>query len=225
MARYTDGGASSRVDILHSAELEPSPDLTYLLWTNITSVALNTDKGVMTKSHSSHSQPYYNIHLNYNPGINKFSMYAVVGNWDADSTQVTQDVESSWHVLAGSFDETDMKIYIDSVEKVSFGNAGTINWSGQEIQIGNWANLGRGLQGDFSHACVYSSVLTTNQQLIIFKGVNPFVVDHDNLQMLVQLDGNGTYDGDYSGNGNYGEAFTAIKSTTNPPVEMIENYL
>jgi len=101
----------------------------------------------------------------------------------------------------------------------------TPNCANLDVLIGNRAGHGTDMVGDMGWATVWDTDITANEMNAIGRGVNPFPIEHANIQLLTPIWGNEDPEPDYSGNGNIGTVTSASRSTSNPPVELIENYL
>jgi len=80
------------------------------------------------------------------------------------------------------------------------------------------------MDGEIAHACYYSALLTIAEAQILSRGVNPFFLRNDILAAYYPLDGNTSPEPEYVGQLN-GTVNGATKGATNPPVELLENYL
>ena len=91
--------------------------------------------------------------------------------------------------------------------------------------IGNRADAARNFHGMLSYFTYWSGELVENDFAIMDKGVNPFAIRNSDIKFLAPLNGNDSSTADYSGNGNIGTITGTTKSSTHPPVELLENYL
>jgi hypothetical protein len=86
----------------------------------------------------------------------------------------------------------------------SFGN----NWDGQLAWLARW---------DID--------LDSTEAAVLARGVCPFILRNDRLTIFVQQWGYASTEMDISGNNNDLVITEAVKGNTNPPVEMLENFL
>jgi len=93
------------------------------------------------------------------------------------------------------------------------------------LTIGNNTNAARTFDGSISHVALWSAGLGATKQSALSRGVNPFIMDHDNLLMFVPLGGVNSPESDYKQNATDFTVTGTTKPADNPPVELLENYL
>lgn len=69
-----------------------------------------------------------------------------------------------WHHIAGTYDGTDIKLYIDGVEVESVAVAGkTIRWGSQPVYVGRWSAANSYLYGKLDELVVSDNVVPVNE--------------------------------------------------------------
>ena len=87
-------------------------------------------------------------------------------------------------------------------------------------------NADRMFGGHLAHLIKWDGTFSTSQISALARGANPFIMQTSNKpSYYLPLTGVHSPEIDHSGNGNTGAITGAIQGTTNPPVEMLENFL
>jgi len=88
------------------------------------------------------------------------------------------------------------------------------------------AGTDRFYEGELAYAVIWDTDLSANEDLILFRGVNPFVVRNSNIIYFVTVEGNDSPEPNYAENGATATLTASpTKFNGNPPVELLENNL
>jgi len=151
------------------------------------------------------------------------------GAWSADGGNIG---DSAWHCGIIAYDRAlttnNPLMWVDGVAQ-TVGEDSTPTTAAR-TGIAAWRsgeNVGSGsdFTGEESYLTIWGVELTDNQALILSRGVNPFAVLNSDILMCCPFNGNDSLEPDYSGGGLVGTVNNATKASTNPPIELIENYL
>ena len=136
----------------------------------------------------------------------------------------------TWIALLFRYDNLDSntpEIYLDGTE-VSYSAQGSGSWtgddSGQNKYMGNASTLNRDYDGQLSNMTIWTNYLTAVEITALSRGVNPFAIRNSNLVGFWSLNGNESPEPEWINQQN-GVLTGTSKGATNPPVELIENYL
>jgi len=147
------------------------------------------------------------------------------GAFSANSTiAYTADV---WQSSCGTMEAGANKniVYLNGGNKATATGQDPVPTTMTTVSIGRVLDLtpANTFDGEIAHCAVWTVILTDAEVLILSHGVNPFIVRHEALALYYPLDGNESPEPEYVAQLN-GTVSGAIKSTTGPPVESLENY-
>jgi len=121
------------------------------------------------------------------------------------------DVRKGWHMVVGTYDGVQMKIYIDSALKYSYPQIGNAVYGVSGTEFGRSAGESWYFNGSISNIQIYNASLSANQvQALYLKGLGGAPSPLQNLVGWWPLNGNSN---DYSGNNNNGVP-TAVTFTS-----------
>jgi len=149
-------------------------------------------------------------------------------NINKTASSTTDYTDGAWHCLAGGGDEVNARLYVDSGDNDITGTAyTTIDVHSGDFVTGSYAAAaGVQMVGEQQAVCVYNEWLSDAHLDALHRGVCGFVMRHDALVHYSPQ-----YDNDIPGpqwvlGGTKGSVVgDQGRSSTNPPVEMVENYL
>jgi len=153
------------------------------------------------------------------------------GQWEIDITfdelhayGYTYDSDSVSNAPLGYIDGVSQTI---TVVATPIGTR-TADSNDNDFYLSDVGNGTRTMNGTLSHFSLWDVILTANQISSLSNGVHPFVIDPDNLVLLIELWGNEDPEPNYGVSGDQTKTcnvsnFAQFKP--NPPVELIENYL
>ncbi len=99
----------------------------------------------------------------------EFFIYDPVHAWKWVKYPVTSAFNGQWRHVAGTYDGSDLRLYIDGVEQVSSPYVGTINNQGYPVYIGSNADeTGRFYQGAIDEVRIYSRALDAGEILQLY---------------------------------------------------------
>ena len=152
--------------------------------------------------------------------------YARAGSANSIATTTTGYSLNTWHGASAVFtSDTARSARIDGF---SVGNdSGTRNPANVDrTRVGSVGHSSDGgfFSGELKDAAIWNVSLTALNIRTLFRGVNPFAVRPQNRVFFAPLDGLESPEPDYDGQRNLTLTGTA-KGSSNPPVELLENYL
>ncbi len=156
-------GTADYIDCGSDSSLSPS-SFTFSVW----SKSDLSDGGWVTKYASE----------NYGFGIYSGSIYLNIktsAGWGGLSVTASSYLTADkWHNIVGTYDETDLKIYVDGDLAGTLAKAGPITYSSQNTRIGNLEGTSAlDFNGSLSNVAIWNSELTQDQILTIYNGGVP----------------------------------------------------
>lgn len=122
-------------------------------------------------------------------GLARFATYT--GGVDiVDGTTDLEDGE--WHHIVGTYDGSDIRIYVDGVEENSTGASGSITSSSTPVRIGAGGDGGieNPFDGEAGHGAIWDGAALTAQEVAsLAAGVSPLRIRRDNLAFYSPLNG------------------------------------
>ena len=122
-------------------------------------------------SSSAHSNPYfsYSIHL-YNGNIPRFYISQGTSQYYAVSNSVLSP--GVWHHVAGVYDGSVMKIYIDGVEKGSNAVSVNLNSFNTPLRLGTNGGFSEFFKGSIDDVKIYDRALSASEIRSVYSGSN-----------------------------------------------------
>lgn len=183
--------------------------------------------GLMFNANGSTSQR--NIIRDNTSTLSFFQDWTGINGFWRGSTTITGN---TWMNGVITYNDTsssnDPAIYVNNnTETVTEINAPTISVVNtvDEILFGENTAGTADYDGDLFCFVAWSIILTSTEIQALSNGVHPFVIRHDSQVYFFPMTGNDSPEGDYSAQVNQLTVSGSTKSTTNPPVELLENYL
>jgi len=137
------------------------------------------------------------------------------GGTDVPIVSTTVPVVGTWYFVAGTYDGTTHRLFINAVQENSQVMTPTSNNLDAGVWVGRYSGAGALWNGDIAHASIYKNVSLTSSQL---KQIMYFPGSITNgLVGYWPLLG-GSPEPDYSGNKNNGTVTGATVSADNPPI-------
>jgi len=175
--------------------------------------------------HDASQQNTYNI-------IGKLSSTPVIFGARRDegaqrSTNGATALGTGWrntiHIIAS---DTDSELFMDGSSDAT--ETANVNYVAgiDQFSVGNLNRLSpiSFYDGDLAHAAVWKVVLSDDNIRSVARGVNPLVVDTDNLVFYSPINGNEAPEPEYINQDDGGVTNSPAK-VAGPPVELVENYL
>jgi parallel beta-helix repeat protein len=137
-------GSDDYADVPNSASLNPS-NITLEAWFNANPGSLARQKPLIQKPFTNHTAPYYQYMLSLadtatSPRSADFYL-AVNGVWRYVEIKNLSYNYGQWHYLAGTYDGSNMTMYLDGVAVGTAPVAGTITSYDTIIEIGAYPNM------------------------------------------------------------------------------------
>lgn len=149
----------------------------------------------------------------------------ITGEFVAETT--TGYSSNTWHhAAAREVSTTSRNVLIDG------GSEATDTNTSNPLNVDRTSIARRGdstptnyLDGHLSWHVVWDVGLSDNEMGALARGVNPFAIRDGSMVALWPIEGNDSPEIDYKGTLDLNVNGTPLKSTTNPPVELLENYI
>jgi concanavalin A-like lectin/glucanase superfamily protein len=98
----------------------------------------------------------------------EFFVYDPVAKWCSATYAVNSSFNDQWHHVAGTYDGSDVKLYIDGILKDTYSQVGTINNQTDHVNIGsNSEEAGRFYDGAIDEVRIYNRVLDPSEILLL----------------------------------------------------------
>ena len=112
------------------------------------------------------------------------------------STQIAQGTTTlsvgQWHHLAGSYDGSNLRVYLDGVLEDTTANSGNMSSTIASVRIGAGSG-GSGTEepfdGDIGHCAIWDVGLSTNEIQSLSAGISPLKIRRNNLLEYWPLNG------------------------------------
>lgn len=150
-------------------------------------------------------------------GNNKLEFFVYRnGVWTAATADLPSNWLNNWHHVAGTYDGTDLKLFVDGKIVATRAFTGNISANSHPLTIGKDAQLGRTSNMMFDKVRVYNKGLTLeelndntrtpNQNTVLWMDFNPANAKSEPLESIEYLGYGGDYgdspnDGNFSANG------------------------
>jgi len=162
-------GVNDFVQIANHSSLNPTNQITVEAWYKPVAFNGTGSDPIVDKGYISHSPPYYQYQLSVvgslhpsSPSTFCFSV-AVGGNYTRIST--TQDfyVTGRWYHLAGVYDGSFLKLYVNGNLESSTPASGTITDYGKPVRIGTFNNYTGYLPGQIDEVRIWNTARTQDE--------------------------------------------------------------
>ncbi|MCX9028189.1 MAG: LamG domain-containing protein, partial [Candidatus Methanoperedens sp.] len=139
-------GSNDYITILNSASLNPSY-ITVETWFNAVPGSLSYQKSLVQKPYTSHANPYYQYMLSLidrTTSPKEATFYITLNGvlHEVGATNLNYGY-GQWHYLAGTYDGSNIALYLDGVPVATKAVSGTMNSYNTVIQFGSYPNLGK----------------------------------------------------------------------------------
>lgn len=214
MARDFVGSSNDYVEVGDIASLDLTGDTVALsIWVMMFG---NGDEGkVLAKWADSGSRFSYLLSID-NDQIPLFAVYTG-GTTIAKGTTDIDD--GNWHHIAGTYDGSDARIYVDGVEENSTSDTGNMVSNTAPVRIGAGSG-GSGIEnpftGDLGHAVIWDDSLSTDEIKSLSEGISPPKIrEGNNLLFYAPLNGQ---DPEYDVIGGLDLTVNGSTKTEEPPI-------
>lgn len=186
MARDFDSASNEYVDFGDPSYLDITGDITLSIW--VKTNAPTAERKLFAKWADAGSQFSYLLSILSN-GTAQFATFTggtdiVAGTTDLD--------DGEWHHIVGTYDGSNIRIYIDGVEENSAVASGSINTTTAPVRIGAGSG-GLGTESPFDgeggHGAIWNVTLTNQEIASLAVGISPLSIRRDNLIFYSPLNG------------------------------------
>ena len=160
-------GVDDAVDVGNNASLNPANSLTLAVWVN--SGNLTATQMVFSKYGA---LIQYFIRLQTGGGL-RFSLNA--GGVTTDLNSGATLSVNTWHHIAGTYDGTAMRFYIDGVLDSSVAKTGAMTDNGSNVQIGRRSNNRMFFKGALDEARIYDRALSSQEVKDLYDSNAPMI--------------------------------------------------
>jgi hypothetical protein len=158
-------GTTDYVDCGNAASLNISDVITLSAWIKPATLANSAYQTFISKGDNAY------VLAQSNTNLLQLSIYDTGAWYQANSVAVTTAFNGSWHHVAGTFDGTEIRLYIDGKMASSALRVGAINIDTYVLSIGrNSQQASRLFNGEMDDVRIYHGVLSTSD---IVKLANP----------------------------------------------------
>ena len=206
---YFDGVASTRILLGHPPAFDLTTSLSLSCW-------------IKTDTNGAQYDPPF---MAFDGGATRYGfemhtageiVFDVVASGSAVRLPSTMSIaDDEWHHIVGTWDGSDMILYVDGVQDATAARTGIIATPIDGLNIGGFgggAHTSYDWEGNASNAALWNSVLTADQVLTIYNGGVPNDISSLSPIGYWSLAGDSYFDGtdwtcpDLSGNGNNGDS-------------------
>ena len=223
MARTLNGSTDK---LVHSGAIISALPYSLVGWGN--SNDADAAQSVFGEADSTVDNEYTRIAFQGNAGGDPVNSTSRDSSAVANASSSTGYSTNTWHHSAGVFTSTTSRAaFIDggskgtNVTSVAFATHNNIS-----VGVLERSSVTNFFNGELSFCGIWNVALSDNEISILSKGVNPFFLRNDALIAYYPINGNESPESDYvGGQNNLTLTGPPAKAATNPPVELLENYL
>jgi hypothetical protein len=175
-------GTDAYVDCGNSESLNITGTITVALWVNTDTVASGAHRSYLIKGDTSYA-------LKQNSAGN-IEFFVYIGGWQAVTFPGDTSFNNVWHHLAGTYNGSQIKLYVDGVLRDTKNFTGSIGVNGSIVSIGSDSGTRRFCDGRIDDARIYNRALSLVE---IQKLANP-----ENASNPIPADGSVTTDPEVS---------------------------
>jgi len=226
MARTFVSTSSMSIEFSDNNVFSPSVnDMTILIWSKLPS----TPASQFLFAKGTTNQYEWGVNSLVTTGLMKAVVWISNGAEHMAATGTTDVSDDTWYLHGLKIDYlTRLDVYVKGVSEANdTTTSGTMTNGTAPIRMAGRYDGAAYLDGDLAHFVVFNTLLSDNHILALQNGVNPIAIGYEsNLQLYCPTHGNDSPEPDYSGNNRTGTLNnTPTKTSSNPPVELLENYL
>ena len=185
MARDFDDTNPDYIDFGDPSYLDITGDITLSIWVRTDNLV---EMKALAKWSDSPAQFSYLISI-LADGTAQFATFTggtdlVAGTTDLD--------DGEWHHIVGTYDGSDIRIYVDGVEENSTGASGSIDTSTVPLRLGAGsgdAGSENPFDGELGHCAIWDVALTDQEILSLANGISPLRIRRDNLVYYCPING------------------------------------
>jgi len=187
MADHFIAANNDYIEIGDVAALDLTGDeVTLSAWIRIE--ALNGEQKILGKWSDAAADFSYLLSVDVSDKI----IMAIFSGSTAIATGTTTLSAGTWLHVAGIYDGSDVRVYLDGVEEDSTAKTGNMPSNTAPVRIGAGSG-GVGTEepfdGDIGHCAIWDATLSASELESLSAGVNPLRIHRDNLLFYVPLNG------------------------------------
>jgi len=186
MARDFEASSNDFVDFGDPSYLDITGDITLSIW--VRTNAPTSERKVFAKWADAGSQFSYLLSILSN-GRAQFATFTGGTDIVAGTTDLDDD---DWHHIAGTYDGSNIRVYVAGVEENSAAASGSINSTTAPVRIGAGSG-GSGTEepydGGAGHGAIWDAALTAQEIASLANGVSPLRIRRDSLKSYPPLNG------------------------------------
>lgn len=160
----TFDGTNDYVDIPDATPLNPTT-ITISSWVYLSSLV--TNQNIVSKGYTSVALPYisYTLKMNDVSPFNNVQIGASIGGTGYNLTSSISLTTATWYNVAGTYDGTTFKLYVNGVQDINTLTAtGSITSYATPVQIGRWGTqASQYLNGRVALAQIYNRALSAQE--------------------------------------------------------------
>jgi len=144
----------------------------------------------------------------------------------------TSPNDTNWNCLAITYDQSlgssNAQLFVNGSSAWTANktaNTPSNSDASANTEIGSYDGGSLAFGGELSNVVIWNSALTSNQIGALYRGVNPFPIDPTNKKAHYPIDGNESPESQYVTQIHKGTLSGTSKASTNPSMELLENYL
>ncbi len=179
-ATFVDGaasmdGADDAFQVADTPDLNPANAITVSAWWNAVDFVGAGNNGLVDKGYTSHSAPYYQYHLGVTgPGYKGEGHFAF---WVAADNKIASTDYAPWtpgrlYHLVGTYDGSQVRLYVDGDLKASVPATGSMSSYGRDLYIAGFSNLAREgtdfLPGGIDEVTIWDRALSADEVTDLF---------------------------------------------------------
>ena len=157
-------GIDDKVTVPNDPLLNPTSEITVEAWFQPTAFTGIGNERIVNKGFTTHSPPYYQYHLGVTGDLSTFSFWVAAGG-SVVALETPNDtwVPGTWYHVAGTYDGTTARLYVNGDLIVSQAASGALTDYGRDLVIGGFSNLSTPTPGIVDEVAIHSVALSEAQ--------------------------------------------------------------
>ena len=174
-AAYYFNGTDSYIEVPDAPSLNPKNQISISVWFCPISFVGSGNDPIIDKPYMNHSAPYYQYHFGVTGDgyIDEQSQFG----FDISPNNIYGGAKTSpgfyqpgiWYHLVGTYDDSNVKIYVNSNLISTVPTTGDLTDYGRDIYIGKYGNSGYYLPGSMSELKIYNRALSQAEIISLYK--------------------------------------------------------
>ncbi len=156
-------GSNSFVEVLNSPSLNMSSAISIAAWVKWN---INPSSGAQWASIvNKNIDNQYRLHHNSSNSAFEFAIRTANNRWVVSNTSPVQDV---WYFVVGTYDGSNVRIYVDGQLENSVGHSGALSNSSSNLRIGSRSGGDRFFNGLIDKVQIYNKALSSEEILDLY---------------------------------------------------------